>query len=280
MSASKKNMAQKPIKISSALSIETHNGVLAGQRWMSLLQSIEKTASISAAAKAIGLTYKAAWDAVDAMNNLSDEALVQRSKGGKGGGGTKLTARGKQLVETFQAVEIENARFLENLNARIKNPEKSLQQDLRIIGRFNMLTSARNHFSGKVVRIKKGAVNDEIELELIGGERLVAVITHESTEALKLKKGADAAAIIKASWVIVGVDEGPALQLSARNILKGKIKRLTPGAINAEVVIELKGGNSVAAIVTNASVKELGLKVGKPALAIIKASSVILGVSA
>lgn len=273
-------MAQKPLKISSALSIETHAGVLAGKRWMALLDGIEQKKSISAAAKSIGLTYKAAWDAVDAMNNLSDKPLVERSKGGKGGGGTKLTARGKQLVATFKAVEIENARFMEGLNERIKNPQKNLQQDLKIIGRLTMLTSARNHFTGKVIRVKKGAVNDEVELELQGGERVVSVITHESVQNLGLKKGTEAVALIKASWVIVAVEDGPSLQLSARNILKGKVKRLTPGAVNSEVIIELKGGNSVVAIITNSAAKALGLKVGKPALAIFKASSVILGVAA
>jgi len=142
-----------------------------------------------------------------------------------------------------------------------------------------MLTSARNHFSGKVVRVKAGAVNDEVELELSGGERLVAIVTHESTETLGLKKGVEALALIKASWVIVGLDEGPAMKLSARNCLRGTITKLAKGAVNSEVVIGLKGGNSVVATITNASVDELGLSEGKPASAIFKASSVILGVA-
>lgn len=273
-------MTKAPIRISSSLTIETHAGGLAGKRWMDLLESIDRTHSISAAAKAINLSYKAAWDAVEAMNNLSDKPLVVRSKGGKGGGGTELTARGKQLVVTFKAVEAENARFLDNLNSRIKNPQKNLKQDLRIIGRLTMLTSARNHFAGKVVQIKKGAVNDEVELALPGGERLVCVITHESVQTLGLDIGSEAVALIKASWVIAAIPGGPNLKLSARNQLKGKIKRLTPGAVNTEVIIELKGKNSVVAIITNTAAKELGLKVGKPAVAIFKASSVILGVAA
>ena len=76
----------------------------------------------------------------------------------------------------------ENARFLEVLNRRVGN----VDDDLRVLGRLTMLTSARNHFIGKVVRIKKGAVNDEVELELSGGDRLVAIVTRESTENLGL----------------------------------------------------------------------------------------------
>lgn len=270
-------MKSAPLRIRSALTLEADGESIAGQRWMALLENIESTQSISAAAKAIGLSYKAAWDAVEAMNNLSEKPLVLRSKGGKGGGGTTLTPRGRQLVETFRAVEAENNRFLEVLNGRIKN----LDRDLRILGKMTMLTSARNHFAGKVSRIKKGAVNDEIELKLPGGERVVSVITSESTETLGLKVGSEAIALIKASWVIVGVDEGESeLKLSARNRLNGKITRLTPGAVNTEVVIGLKGGNSVAAIITNSAAKSLKLAEGKAAYAIFKASSVILGVAA
>ena len=62
-----------------------------------------------------------------------------------------------------------------------------------------MLTSARNHLAGKVVHITTGAVNDEVELELSGGDRVVAIITHESVEHLSLKLGDSAIALIKAS---------------------------------------------------------------------------------
>ena len=270
-------MKSAPLRIRSALTLEAGGKSLARQRWMALLEKIGTTQSIAAAAKAIGLSYKAAWDAVEAMNNLSDKPLVLRSKGGKGGGGTRLTATGRQLVETFKAVETENNRFLQTLNGRIRKPAK----DLQILGRMTMLTSARNHFSGKVTRIRKGAVNDEIELKLSGGDRLVSVITCESTESLGLKVGGSAIALIKASWVMIGVeDDAQALKLSARNKLSGKVTRLTPGAVNTEVVIGLKGGNSVVAIVTNSAVKSLKLAEGKPACAIFKASSVILGVAA
>jgi molybdate transport system regulatory protein len=241
---------------------------------MALLQSIDSTQSIAAAARAVGLSYKAAWDAVDAMNNLSGKPLVQRTKGGKGGGGTKLTARGRQLVATFRAVETENTRFLEVLNTRIN----TLDRDLRVMERLTLLTSARNHFSGKVVRIKKGAVNDEIELALSGGERLVSVVTHESVESLGLKVGCEAVALVKASSVVIAIEGRSKLKISARNQLRGVIQRLTHGAVNAEVVIELKGGIRVAAIVTLGSVKALELTEGKPACAVFDASSVILGV--
>jgi molybdate transport system regulatory protein len=143
----------------------------------------------------------------------------------------------------------------------------------------NMKTSARNQFHGKVSHIKTGAVNDEIEIELPGGDKLVAIITCESTKTLGLQVGGDAIALVKAPWVIVATgDDG--IKLSARNRLAGTVAKLVRGAVNAEVNIQLKGGNTVCAIITLDSATELGLAEGQPATAIFKASHVIVGVPA
>lgn len=256
--------------------MQAGGGATFRKRWMDLLASLQTEPSITAAAKAVGLSYKAAWDAIATMNNLAGQVLVERSVGGKGGGGARLTAQGVRLVETFRAVEQENTRFVERVNRRVRD-----QADLKSLGRMSLMTSARNHFVGKVTRITRGAVNDEVELKLPGGEKIVAVVTHESTETLGLKKGVEAIALIKASWIIVAVEDGSApVKLSARNRLSGVVHSLSAGAVNTEVVIQLQGGASVAAIVTKASAKSLGLAPGKPASAIFKASSVILGVAA
>jgi molybdate transport system regulatory protein len=273
-------MTRTPLKIRSALTVETRHGAFSGKRWMQLLAAIGEQPSITAAAKAVGLSYKAAWDAVEAMNNLADATLVERTVGGRGGGGARLTARGEHLVETYRRVAAENARFLQRVNARIAGAG----EDLHLIGRLSMLTSARNHFAGKILRVAAGAVNDEVELRLHGGETLVAIVTHRSVEQLGLRKGGEAVALIKASSVIVAVDvddgKGKPLKLSARNQLAGTVARIERGAVNTEVVIALPSGNSVAAIVTNASAKALNLAVGQAATAVFKASSVILAVSA
>ncbi|MBP6180109.1 MAG: molybdopterin-binding protein [Anaerolineales bacterium] len=68
------------------------------------------------------------------------------------------------------------------------------------------------------------------------------------------------------------------MKLSARNVLKGKVVKITKGAVNSEVVIELPGGTQVVSIITNSSVKSLGLKKGVEAYAVIKASNVMVAV--
>jgi molybdopterin-binding protein len=68
------------------------------------------------------------------------------------------------------------------------------------------------------------------------------------------------------------------MKLSARNVFKGKVKSLNEGPINAEVVVELPGGQEVVAIITRTAAEGLGLSMGKQVFAVIKASNVILAV--
>lgn len=68
------------------------------------------------------------------------------------------------------------------------------------------------------------------------------------------------------------------MKISAKNQLKGRVKAITAGAVNAEVAIELSGGAVITSIITKSSVESLGLKVGGEAYAIIKASNVLVGV--
>jgi molybdate transport system regulatory protein len=249
------------------------------KRWggverIELLSKIGETGSITAAAKAIGLSYKAAWDAIDTMNNLAGEPLVVRAVGGKGGGGTQLTERGGRLIEVFRLLEREHQRFVQQLGTL---SDASID-DIELMRRFMIRTSARNQLLGTVVDVQTGSVNDVIELEVQGGQRIVATVTHGSTENLGLKKGRQATALIKASSVLIGLPD-PAMRLSARNQLAGTVSGLTVGAVNTEVAIALTRGGVIVAIVTNESAQLLELAEGSNVLAVFKASSVILGTS-
>jgi molybdopterin-binding protein len=68
------------------------------------------------------------------------------------------------------------------------------------------------------------------------------------------------------------------MKVSARNILKGKVRQIKPGAVNTEVVIELPGDSEIVSIITKESADKLGLAVGKEAYAIIKATNVMIGI--
>lgn len=245
-----------------------------GQRQVDLLRQIAVTGSITQAAKAVQLSYKAAWDAVNGMNNLAKQPLVVGVTGGKQGGGSRLTDYGLRQLALYETVAGEYQRFCQRLKQQVHDVEE-LQNVMR---RLMMQTSARNQFLGRVNDLKLGPVNAEVKVEIGNGDDITAVITRASAENLGLAEGREVYALIKASSVII-MSSDATLKLSARNQLRGTVAECRKGAVNGEVTLQLAGGKTVTAIITNASIDRLGLKEGDAAMAIIKASSVILGVA-
>lgn len=248
--------------------------VLRGRQWdyLELLERIDASGSISAAANTMGMSYKAAWQAVETIQNLSDRPVVDRQTGGRHGGGTQLTPYGRRIVMACRSFEREQARLLTHLNDIMDD----FSQYYPIIRRFDMHTSARNQFLGTITALKKGTVNTEVVLDIGSGDELVAIITNDSLEHLALDLEGSAYALIKAPWVIVTTDE--TLKTSARNQLCGVVVRYQEGEISSEIIIELTGGKLVTAVITHESLHTLDLKEGMRACALIKASHIILAV--
>jgi molybdate transport system regulatory protein len=243
-------------------------------RLFDLLDAVDRIGSINRAARDVGLSYKGAWEMIEKANNLSPRLLIETATGGRDGGGTKLTDTGRRLLTLFRKLQEEHRLFLETVNRNLADDAELLLW----LRRLFMKASARNQWFGKVTDLEIGAVNAEVSIALKGGVNLVASVTKESVESLGLSTGKDVLALVKAPLVVVVTDlEG--YRLSARNQLAGTITHLQKGAVNAEVVIGLPGGDSVAASITNESVDSLGLAVGKPATAVFKAGAVILGVA-
>jgi len=140
-----------------------------------------------------------------------------------------------------------------------------------------MKASARNQFQGTVSKVIVGAVNAEVFITLKGDESVVASITKESIDTLGIKEGIEVLVLVKAPQIIIVSDFGD-FKVSARNQLKTTITQVTLGAVNAEVVMELRGGNLITATVTNDSVETLGLVKGAVVTAIFKAGAVILAI--
>ena len=235
-----------------------------------LLRAIEECGSISAAAKRVGISYKTAWDRVDAMNNLSPQPLVTRSAGGIRGGGTAVTEWGRDVARGFAALQQEHREFVARLGARLH----SLGDIAGFIGGNGVKTSARNQYRGEITAITPGVVNAEVTLRIGDHQALTATITSDSLQGLGFTVGSSAVALVKASWILLSKDI--ALRSSARNKLVGKVARIARGAVNSDVTLELGAGKSIAAIITNESVNALELREGDEACALFKASSVIL----
>src|SRR5690606_15648154 len=147
------------------------------------------------------------------INNLFAQPLVKRKTGGQKGGGTKPTAYGRRGVGAYRRLELVQAQILKALGSVIDAFDEYYLSRMR----YDMKTSARNQFCGKVKNLKLGAVKAEVIVDIGGGSTLVAVITNESVEHLKLEIGSEVYALVKAPWVIVTTSEG--CKTSARNEL-------------------------------------------------------------
>ncbi|MDX1801063.1 MAG: TOBE domain-containing protein [Marinobacter sp.] len=235
-----------------------------------LLQAVEETGSIAAAARQVGISYKTAWDRIDAMNNLSAQPLVARSAGGAQGGGTQLTEFGRNVVAGFRTLETQHDKFL----ARLGQSLNSLDDVANFISAGTTVSSIRNQYRGVVESIQHGAVNAEVALRISDRQTLIAIITEDSLERLSLNVGAQTLALVNESSVILTA-EGP-LATSARNQLAGTVTRIARGAVNSDITLDLGEGKSISATITNTSLEALALDEGAPACALFKASSVIL----
>ena len=138
-----------------------------------------------------------------------------------------------------------------------------------------MKISARNQLKGTISNIAEGAVNGVVTIDL-GANQMKADITMESIKELGLAVGGEAFAIVKATNVMFANTKIPGI--SARNQLAGKIISVREGAVNGHVSIELPDGNRISGSITNSAIEDLGLVEGKDAVAIIKATDVIVGI--
>lgn len=91
-------------KIKSRIWIEADNNILLGEGRVRLLKAIEKTGSLSKAAKSLNISYKKAWNLVDSVNKSAKKPVTKSNIGGVGGGGAKLTSYGKDLVIFFDGI--------------------------------------------------------------------------------------------------------------------------------------------------------------------------------
>ena len=241
------------------------------EKRIKLLEAILDCGSITTAAKRVGLSYKTAWEAIDTMNNLSAQPLVVRTTGGSGGGGTTLTAFGKEMIENYTILKHEYERFIHHLSSL-----SSLSMEhVKHLQRISMHISARNQLVGKIHSLKVADVSAEVIIELKSGVLLISNITHSAVEELNLHVGDEVVGIIKASSVLLTTTLD--IATSARNKLLGKITDIKRGDINTQVSVDIGNNDIITATITTESVDTLGLKEGVQVCALIKSSSILIG---
>ena len=271
----RKAPAPPAMAVDGALWLRHGGSALGGADRVALLEAIRDTGSMTRAAKAVGISYKTAWDRVQDMNNMSAQALVQRSAGGAGGGGTVLTPYALELIAAFRQVEEEHGRMLGRLSKSMAEPGRVLDA----LAHFNLRTSARNQLVGRVTRVVPGAVNALVELALPGAhDHIQLSLTMSSLQRLGIAPGMQAVALIKAPSVFLAAGQD-APRLSVANCLRGIVMSIERGAVNAEVQARLAGGQSMVAMVSLQGLAALAIDVGAAVQLLFQESSVILGVA-
>lgn len=241
-----------------------------GLERIALIEAVGDLGSISAAAKRLGLSYKGAWDGVQALNNLFDAPLITASAGGKAGGTAAVTPRGLAVIRAFREVEREIGAALSRLEAGLAAPDQDLGDLFWSLG---LRTSARNALRGTVSRIEDGGVTAKVTLALGAGVEIVSVITRRSRDELGLTVGKSAIALIKSSFVVLSGEGAPSN--GGVNRLAGIVVDREDGAAASEVSLTLAVGKTLVATVPGSAKAPA---VGDHAVAIIEPANVILAV--
>ncbi len=243
-----------------------------GRDRIAMLEAVADHGSITAAAKALGYSYKAVWDGLNAVNNLLPAPALLTQSGGRGGGGATLTDSGRRLIAAFRRLETK----LSEISAAIGRDEADIPIDL-LFWNVAMKTSARNALHCRVTGITRAAVNAEIALRATATSSIVAVITSHSVDDLGLAPGRDVIALIKSGFVILARAED-APRLSVANRLPGTVLDRVDGGVNSEIVVDIGDGKTLTSVITRHSADALALQAGVAVIALFDAAHVILAV--
>jgi len=246
-------MPRKSLQLAGAL------GHQPADKRLEILRRVAAVGSISQAARDAGVSYKAAWQALDTLSNLAGAALVERAVGGAGGGGATLTAAGTQVLHAAE----EMSRARDAVLGRLAMPAPALAG-------IGLRTSMRNHLPARVASLKPRAGALDVLLELAGGGALQARITRESAQLLGLQRGLEVLALCKATAVAVQA-AGAATEPGA-NALAGTVTR-APRATGGEVAVQLAGGLQLVGFAGAGS----GLRAGSAAVALLDSAAVVIG---
>lgn len=227
------------------LTLKLQERLFADPRRITLLKQIEQTGSISQGAKNAGISYKSAWDAINEMNQLSEQTLVERATGGKGGGGAVVTRYGQRLIQLYDLLGQIQQKAFDVLSDDDAMPLNSL---LAAISRFSLQTSARNQWFGTITALDHQQVQQHVDVLLADGTTSLKVaITTQSVQRLDLMEGKEVLVLLKAPWVGVTTDNAIAQQ--ADNQFCGRISHIERGELQCEVLMALPDGQQLCATV-------------------------------
>jgi molybdate transport system regulatory protein len=175
-------------KLSYKIWIEYKGKPVLGKGGAEILEQIENEESISKAAKKLGMSYRYVWSYLQKMKKTMGEPVTETYRGGKSGGGARLTTLGKSLLNEYKHVEGYFGGVL---------------SDVEYWEAVGLKISARNRLKGKVLAVEKEAVIAKIRVEITVPAVVTALISREAIDELNLKVGDEVEAVVKATEVMI-----------------------------------------------------------------------------
>ncbi len=217
-------MARKQLSVVQAL------GQDRADRRIAILREIGVQGSISQAARVVGVSYKAAWQALDTLTNLAGVALVERVVGGAGGGGARLTQAAHELLAAADTLARERSNAAQGSGAH------------QAAAQLSVRTSMRNQWPCVVTALRRQGSIVDVVLAARGDEALLALsrITRESAQLLGLAPGLPVQVLCKATAVRVRAGASP--DENEPNHWRGRVLRISRHPAGDEVVVQLGGG--------------------------------------
>jgi molybdate transport system regulatory protein len=275
------------------LSLSSALGHAMTDKRIDILRQIGAGGSISQAARAVGISYKAAWQAVDTLTNLAGTPLVARAVGGAGGGGAELTAAGHELLAAAEAMAQARTAVLARW--------QSHPQAGAAAARLAVRTSMRNQWPCVVQGLQIAGQIALVDLVLSGTGAMAqppaepsvdglnphlpplirSRITRESAELLGLAPGLAVQALCKATAVRVERSSAPVASTSATSVSAGafrlfaKAVRVSRGALGDEVAAQLPSGLQAVGFAAPGS----GLRAGSRVTLVVDDTAVVLAMT-
>lgn len=231
-----------------------------------ILRRIGMVGSISEAARGAGVSYKAAWQALETLGNLAGTPIVEKAVGGRGGGGATLTDAGRRVLEAADQFEHARVRVMASLGDNAAGSAHATG-----LAASGLRTSMRNQFPCHVQGLTRTQGLVRVGLTLAHGERLFARITRESVQLLGLERGKPVLALCKATAVQVACEIEPA---EARNLLHATVVRAARGRTGGEVSLRLADNLSMVGFAPAGE----SLVVGQAVLASVDEAGVVIAI--
>jgi len=256
-----KKVAPATLSFGSALSHEP------ADKRIDILRLVGESGSISQAAREAGVSYKAAWQAIDTLTNLSGGVLVERAVGGAGGGGAIVTDAGRQLLAVA-------GRLAESRRDVLARAESGAAAPALL--NFGVRTSMRNQLPCQVHKLEAQGQMVRVHLRLADQALLLSRITKASAELLGLKKGLAVLALCKATAVVVSAADPTPAPAAGSQRLGGLAVRISRGPAGDEVSLQLDAGLQLVGFAAPGS----GIKAKTPVNALIDEAAVVIALSA